>query len=604
MPTKTQINDLEILLSLKNETKKAFGALKKDLTDVDQLAELAIGSLKGIGAAGAVALGKLTVDGIALSDELRQMGVLLNLGTEGAGELYSVIRDQNPRASIDSLTDGVRTLQERFSEARVETGELFNFAKDFGLTFNTSIVGANNQLAEFLRFLRQMPDPADRTTTAIAIMGDTGAEQFERILQDSEKLDRAIADLEVGVSGIFDADEAAAVDEYAEATARLDKAWDDLSLTISNEATPKLTLWNRALAATVEGMNSAAQAGAEAFQGSQLQSILDPFGEQDRRRASSNAIDPNIGSPDRVINNIDRLNALTRAREEEDARLRQTRLDEENEKLAKRQAVSAERNAEREAKAEMRRYEKELEEQEKREAKAIEDAYQHTLDLIDAQDRARRIRAEAGLSNDGSPAPFTDSDGFTHAGQGPLPEGTDLLADSADGMASLREESILVADAIGGVALSIGDVATAFNTKGKGALKEMIYLQGIAATASAYTAAAQALSDFSTLSFVDKLAAGATVLATGLGWVAQIKNLSNQLGGSSSSSAGAPSPSAPNIPQAPNTPSAQGSGQTVNVNVQSRAPNSLFTVDDFQDMLDRISDLPGSPTYRLNEQFI
>lgn len=153
-----RIDDLTILLTLKDKTKQGFDSVGKRMKGLQGRAEklkIAVNvGAKAIGGALVAAFGSALFHGTELFNQLDRMGALLGQNTQEANALLESFREGNARVEIDGLSDGLLTLKERFSEARVETGELFNFVKDFGLQADFSISGTNAQTLEFLNVLK------------------------------------------------------------------------------------------------------------------------------------------------------------------------------------------------------------------------------------------------------------------------------------------------------------------------------------------------------------------------------------------------------------------------------------------------------------------
>ena len=591
---RTKVNDLEIIIKAKNEAQKAMGEVKKDLGDIEKLTKIATGAMAGLGAGAVAGLGALALNGEQVAMQLKQMGVLLGTGTQEAGALFSVIREQNPTADIDALSDGVLTLNERFSEARVESGELFAFSKDFGFEFDATISGAREQTLEFLKALRQLPDENDRVTTAIAVMGDEGARQFNKIARDAELLDATIVGLETNVDGLFDAGAAQDIDDFAAATGRLDNSFDNLSLTIFGMVDGPWASFKNSIADTFDGLDgildqtNSRWAGALAIMRGETPPEGSFFG--------TDSPDPAAEGP------IEGLSDSERAR----AALEAHRSRQIAQQAAEKAQIDAIRAAEKMAKADLKIQRDSHAAIEKAEDEFLEKQRQKQIDHYTLIEETMAFRREQGFVDtpniDGvpteSPTPQLTEGGFNQSpiafNDAAIEENearVKAIQDQQDELQGVRDDTLLVADAFGALEGAIAGFSDTFLSKGSRAFKAFIALQAAAATASAYSAAAQALADFSNLSTAGKITAGLKVLGIGLGWATQIEGLASA--SSSAGSVATASPSTPNIPQAPDVPEQSNTGGTLNVTVASRTLNDLISVDVVQGIFDLAKEIPG-----------
>lgn len=623
MPSTTRINDLEILLKVKDQTQKAFNNTKNNLSDIDKLAKIGKRTLIGLGASAGLAFTKLADHGALVAQELQRMGVLLGTGTREADALYSVIRDQNPSADIEGLSDGVLTLAERFSEARVATGELFGFAEDFGVDFDNTVSGAREQTAEFLRFLQKLPTENDRVTASIAVMGDEGARQFNALIRDADKLQQTIDGLATEIDDIPDIysdEDAKQIDEYIAAQKRLEESYDDLSKTAFTFVDGPLTKINNRYSDILDLVNDIAIDAKTQFSPNGLFGII--FGDQSNDDILNSVRSPldgvNLGTGGDI--NLD-LGADATEKGAEILRRRNEKILAEQAKIDRENEAAEEKERERREQENLKRITREKEE----EQKVIDDLFkknqeeQRRLEEIDQEreaertrkaeeeKRAREIRkfdakgaAVFGLNDPTDRFSTNTPDRLSNGEISDFEKMADELAQS-----NLLETSIGVADAIASMSGAISDFSDTFFNKGSKAFKAFKNIQIVTATAAAYSAAAQALADFSSLSFVDKIARGAQVLSIGLSYVAQIKRL-NASGGSGGNGGGSQGSSS-QFSGAPQTPFQQqindtsDARQEVNVYVQSRARGSVLFVDEFEDILEEMTNLPGSPIYRVRE---
>ena len=616
---KTKINDLEIIIRARNEAKKAMGEVKSDLGLINKLNVSATRSGKALAAAGVAAYVALAVNGRETALQLETMGGLLGTGTQEAGALFELIRDKNPKADIEALSDGVLTLAERFSEARVESGELYAFSKDFGFEFDASISGAREQTIEFLKALQQLPDPADRVTTAIAVMGDEGARQFNKIVRDSALLGDAIHDLENDVDGLFDADAAQDIDDYAAATLRLGNSFDDLGLAIFSTVDGPLADFLDKGADVLDWLTEMTKR-TETLRKTGLSDIelaTPGLAAYDYLRLEASEVEKariELQSELRLLQNIeggfdgtvDPLSALTdeerakRSLDEAKAR-RKARLA--NEK-AKRDAVKA---AEKLAADELKIQDDKLKEIEEAETEFLEKRYQEQIAHHELIADTLAFRREQGFvdtpfqSNGdvGTPAPFVTSGGFNEkpidSSDGAIQANENRLQVIEEEQAQLqamKDDTLLVADAFGALEGAIAGFADTFLTKGSRAFKSFIRVQQLAATAAAYSAASQTLAGFDSLSAADRIVKGLQVLGIGLGWASQIASLDASAGSAPTADTAATG-NTPTIPQAPDVPQAGNTGGTLNVTVTSRTLNDLISVDVVQGIFDLAKDIPG-----------
>ena len=227
-----KVDDLTIYLRAVDQTKRAFGKLERRLGKIGKLAKVAGGLIAGIGVSAVTAFSKGVEHGRQFFTELKTMERLLNLNTKEADGLVQVIRQFAPGAEVEKLQEALLTLEEGFFDAHAASGPLNDLIKDFGVNLNLDQNGAQDQLVEFLRALRQIPNEADRVGAAIANLGADDAKPFIALSRNVESLDRAIELLSGNINdipNIVDDDDVAKVEEYNKSVEDLNGAWERFS---------------------------------------------------------------------------------------------------------------------------------------------------------------------------------------------------------------------------------------------------------------------------------------------------------------------------------------------------------------------------------------
>lgn len=237
--------DLTILLRMIDQTKKGFKTHQANITKSESLTRKLSVSWKLMG--GVVGGALVLLKGVTsqLTDKQQQLSNKLGESLGEVQALYGAIREGDPTATIDNISEAMLTLQERISDAAISGGgPLAGLIQDldgFDDVFREE--GARGALALFLEETAKLPLARDRIFALKEVMSDLDSEAFLNIIQDGDKLNELLISLRTNVEdipGIFSEREQQNVKQYAKSVGGLRGAWEDLGQSIDILIKPAL----------------------------------------------------------------------------------------------------------------------------------------------------------------------------------------------------------------------------------------------------------------------------------------------------------------------------------------------------------------------------
>ena len=566
-----KVDDLTILLKAVDKTKGAFNSVEKKLGKLGKLGKVVGGAIAGIGVSAITAFATATENGRQFFAELDTMRKLLGITTQEADGLVQSIRQFAPGAEVDKLQEALLTLEEGFFDAHAASGPLNDLIKDFGVNVDLGVEGANSQLVQFLKALKQIPGEADRVGAAIANLGADDAKPFIALARDVDKLDEAINLLSGSIDdipNIVSQDDVERVERYTNKTKEMSDSWAIFSREAFALVAPALTAINSALDWAIQKATS--------FVG-----VL-------RQLSDNNGIWR--GSMDEWLNEWKIVFGMVERSELSDNLSGQSQIDAIN-------AIQPENGPTGNVTTgrianEYGSFESEesfktwLQEQKK-----ITKAVLQTQELTYVGNVANPLSAEGGDdlaflrgldgANDGQfNINFPDPEAEQNAKIARLDKERQAYNDITDSINNM-----------GSALQSIGEASGKSSDK---TFKAFQRLQIAISTAAAISAAVQTLSD-PTLGFFGKIAAYTKIAAIGFGAVAQLRSLNV-----GSSSATAPTASGGGVgntgPQGTTQAQQQTSQRTIEINIQG----TVFGPETIEQIIDEINDVDSGTKINAN----
>lgn len=251
-----KVDDLTILLKMKDKTAPAFKSLNKRLGGLSGLVGKLAKGFAAIGVAAASGFGAAVLRGQEFVREINAMSKALGIGRQEADALYQILKESNPTAQIDRVKEGVLTLTEAFFDARAESGPLFDLMKDFGAEIDFSVEGPREQLAEFLRVIKQLPTETERVGAAISVLGGDDAKDFLPLIRNIELADTRMQQLRgsiADVNGVLSEADYDRIDDATEATNRLNSEWEQFGKLANRIVAPAIEATSSIFADFIKG---------------------------------------------------------------------------------------------------------------------------------------------------------------------------------------------------------------------------------------------------------------------------------------------------------------------------------------------------------------
>lgn len=531
-----RLDDLTIFLRAVDQTKRAFASAKKNVAGLNSASELTRKGFKLLGGAITTALTAAAANGGALTRELNDMAVQLDITLQEAHALFLAVQNADASVNLDNLNEALLSVKERFADATVGAGPLLGLMQDFeGFELDLGTDNARDQLADFLEQVSELPDANAKIFALKEVIGDEDARPFFRTIQNTEKLNQLLVDLRTNVEdvdGVFSAVETQAVEDARASAAELSKAWDDFSISVYTFIAPAINAINTALAKLVDGGTFVVRKVSEIgetfrnFIRKQLGTFVDPEGIQLTEDAA---------------NRILEIERAARAAAEAE---RDEELEREKRRL----------QAEVEAKAEAERQKREHE------------AFLRDATVVDLTGS----NAVPTVIPDGSGDPSND---FIFDGTNINPK----LLEEAEGVKKVNEEAKAAKDSMTELSDSFGTLGNALSgfaslagRNNEKTFRSFQILQIALSTAAAITAAIKVASELPPGAGFARVAAYASVLGTLLGGVAQIRQLSLGSTASAPTAQSTGTASTPTISNGSNNPQAPvqpGGNREININI-------------------------------------
>ena len=523
----SKVDDLTILLKMKDKTGGAFKSLNKRFGALEGLAGKLAKGFAAVGAAAVSGFAAAVVSGQQFVSELNLMSTALGIGKREADALYQVLKESNPAAEIDKVKEGVLTLTEAFFDARAESGPLFDLMKDFGADINFNVEGPREQLAEFLRVMRQIPDETVRVGGAISVLGGDDAKAFLPLIRNVELLDERIGQLTGSIEdipNIFSEEDIKALERAKLATDELDAEWENFGKTASVIVAPAIETTNRLFAEFIRG----------ARQG--LRDFLGELGIVENRDRITQ-INDELKESSQLIEN---LQGSISKRESFESGM----FSSQNEKIIANQKarVTELTNGVSDLRLELKALTTDS-----TLPSVIEESTSNVSSIVEARvkkEKTVRERVNAALAETAFdlPGQSTDLNGAIDVQK--LGESYQVTSEQLKLFTADTDRAKAANQAfhsvLGSASSVVGSLGDAF-AKTKKQAKIFVAIQEVLAVVSAYSAATQALASATAPDPFTKFAAYASVLARGLAGVAAVKRAGSRIGASGGSSSSAAS---------------------------------------------------------------
>ena len=569
-----KVDDLTIYLTMVDQTKKVMSKFEKRMGKINKLGKLVGGTLAGIGAAAVSGFGKAAEDGRQFFLELDTMRRLLNVTTQEADGLVQTIRQFAPGAEVQKLQEALLTLEEGFFDAHAASGPLNDLLKKFNVNIDLGAEGANAQLIEFLKGLRQIPSEADRVGAAIANLGADDAKPFIALARNVQDLDRAIEQLSGSINDIPNVvtqDQVDDVNAYTKSAKLLGAAWDNFARDTFASLAPFFTWINEMLIKIIGVMEKLREAigsfinrtGALVdFVGGKLTGVINKVG-------GVLGLDPIGGGDDPVSRTMDSIadslagNNIGGAAND-----------------AGNDAVESAANAISTAKT----------------TKAID---VKMTELEKAVEYAKAVREGINSANDARDIVFLQDLDKVNAGDSTDQAGFNLNFPEvqteeeirAERLAKEKKEYDNITESINNMGSALDSMAQSSTISSSKTFKAFQKLQVAISAAAAISAAVQTLAD-PTLGFFGKLAAYTKIVAIGAGAVAQLRAINVGSASVNTASAGGTAnlnTGAQSADQAVQQQPTQQQGPTRNITVNIQGTTG-FTADQVEDLIETIND--------------
>ena len=186
-----------IIIEAKDNTKTAFGKIKKNLKQTDQAVNKTKRSFDGLkagikGAIGALTIGafvQATKSTLDLADSLGKTSARLGLTTEGLQTLRFAATQSG--MSVEMMEMGMQRFTRRLTEASEGTGVLKDTFKELGIDIkdsNNKLKSAEAMLGEVADKMAAIPDQGKRVKMAFSMFDSEGVKMVNMLQGGAENL--------------------------------------------------------------------------------------------------------------------------------------------------------------------------------------------------------------------------------------------------------------------------------------------------------------------------------------------------------------------------------------------------------------------------------
>ena len=240
-----RLDDLTILLTMVDKTGKAFKSVDKKMARLQKLSFVVGGAVKKMGKVIGATFVAAAVKGAMFTNGLMGMSRSTNETIRETQALFLAVQQATPSATIDSMSEAMLTLKERFADAAIGTGPLKGLIDDLeGFTLDLSVDNERDQLADFLEQVAKLPKANQRIFALKEVMSDTEANMFlPAVNGDIEKLDALLVNLRTNIEdlpNIMSASDAQNAKDTKDEVSKLNIAWQNFSNVVYQLVAPAL----------------------------------------------------------------------------------------------------------------------------------------------------------------------------------------------------------------------------------------------------------------------------------------------------------------------------------------------------------------------------
>ena len=240
-----RLDDLTILLTMVDKTGKAFKSVDKKLARLQKITKVITGTAKIMGKTLAAAFVAAAVKGAIFTNGLVGMSRSTKETLRETQALFLGVQELSPSANIDSMSEALITLKERFADAAIGTGPLKGLIDDFeGFELDLGVDNSRDQLANFLEQVSKLPKANQRIFALKEVMSDTEANMFlPAVNGDIEKLDGLLKNLRTNIEdlpNVMSASDAQNVKDAKNEVSSLNIAWQNFSNVVYQLVAPAL----------------------------------------------------------------------------------------------------------------------------------------------------------------------------------------------------------------------------------------------------------------------------------------------------------------------------------------------------------------------------
>lgn len=466
------LDDLTIFLNLVDKTRKGVRSAKGNLTSLQKSAVLLKNAFKGIGVALQGALTAGVVRGRQLVLELESMSSQTALTLKESQALFNAVREGDATANLPNVTEALLTLKERFADAsEAGAGPLFGLMQDLdNFDIDLGLDNGRAQLANFLEQVSELETANKRIFALKEVLGDEDARAFLKQAQDTEKFNELITNLKANIDTLPDI----FTDEEVAQIEQVKESSAQLAREFDKISVDLFLLYQPML-----------ELASKIARG-----VVDGLGTA--RDFLKDITGRGVGDP---VQLTERTEAFVEARNKLRREEELIRLQEEAKLKREREAASKLARLQSDINQSLSSKPVELQ---PLEVTSVEENFANNLQ---AANDARNRESEASQFR------------------------IQLLSEELSAIDSF-------ASGLNHLAAAFGNFSRSALENSRTAFKAFKALQIAAATASAYSAAAQALADFKTLGTLEKIGVAATVLGIGLNYAAQISQITASGSGS------------------------------------------------------------------------
>ena len=226
---------IQVLLTMRDNLAPGFNKVKASLNSLGRAfkatSKLVAQMSAAIAGLNVLSIGALTAAGIKSASEVNRVAGILGETTSDVYELFLNLRTLNPGAELDNISEGLRTLTERFSEARSGSGDAFDALNRLGL--DTSLEGPIEQLRATRDALKEISSQSEFVELTNILFGDTDANALVGYLKATDETLRSIGQAKRDLGLLVDEQDFANVRELKVALSEVQAIFETLAIKVA-----------------------------------------------------------------------------------------------------------------------------------------------------------------------------------------------------------------------------------------------------------------------------------------------------------------------------------------------------------------------------------